>query len=54
MKGSIIMSFKEIDSKELKFNPFTKISKDWMLITAGDKDKFNTMTASWGSLGELW
>jgi flavin reductase (DIM6/NTAB) family NADH-FMN oxidoreductase RutF len=25
-----------------------------MLITAGDKDHFNTMTAAWGGLGFLW
>ena len=25
-----------------------------MLITAGDAEKHNTMTASWGGVGELW
>ena len=25
-----------------------------MLITAGMPDHFNTMTASWGRMGELW
>ncbi len=35
-------------------NPFTKIGSDWMLITAGDKEKANTMTASWGGFGVLW
>ena len=28
--------------------------KKWALLTAGDKDKFNTMTISWGGLGTLW
>ncbi|MFL0252209.1 flavin reductase [Clostridium neuense] len=46
--------FKEIDIKELQFNPFTKINNEWMLITAGTKEKFNTMTASWGGFGILW
>lgn len=46
--------FKEINIKDLKFSPFEKIGKEWMLITAGNKDKFNTMTASWGGLGVLW
>ena len=41
-----------IDSIEL--NPFTKIGKEWALVTAGDKNKFNTMTVSWGGLGVLW
>lgn len=37
-----------------KENPFELIGQQWMLITAGDKDSFNTMTASWGGLGWLW
>lgn len=48
------MSFKEIKVTELEFNPFTKISKQWMLITAGNEEKANTMTASWGSVGFIW
>lgn len=48
------MNFKEINCEELKFNPFTKIGKEWMLITAGTEEKYNTMTASWGGLGVLW
>ena len=48
------MSFKEIKPEELNFNPFTRIGSDWMLLTAGTEDKFNTMTASWGGLGHLW
>lgn len=47
-------NFKEISPKDLTLNPFVKIGKEWMLITAGDEDKFNTMTASWGGLGVLW
>lgn len=30
------------------------IGKQWMLITAGPTDSFNTMTASWGGIGWLW
>ena len=37
-----------------KENPFKLIGEQWMLITAGDKESFNTMTASWGGLGWLW
>ena len=37
-----------------KENPFELIGQQWMLITAGDKRSFNTMTASWGGLGWLW
>ena len=45
---------KEMEIKELSFNPFELIGQDWMLITAGDREKHNTMTASWGGLGVLW
>ena len=48
------MSFKKIDLSQLSFDPFTKIGKEWMLLTAGNKEKFNTMTASWGQMGVLW
>ncbi len=33
---------------------FSQFDKKWALLTAGDKDKFNTMTISWGGLGTLW
>ena len=28
--------------------------KKWALLTAGDTEKFNTMTVSWGGLGTIW
>jgi flavin reductase (DIM6/NTAB) family NADH-FMN oxidoreductase RutF len=47
--------FKEINITNLEdLNPISKISKEWMLITAGDQEKYNTMTASWGNLGYIW
>ena len=46
--------FQKVDPKELDFNVFSAIGDQWMLITAGTKDKCNTMTASWGGLGILW
>ncbi len=46
---------REIDVKELQLNPMTLIAKEWMLITAGTKERgYNTMTASWGHLGSIW
>ena len=38
----------------LELNPFTKIGKEWALVTAGSKQKCNTMTVSWGGLGVIW
>lgn len=48
------MCFQEVEIATLKLNPFEKISKQWMLITAGDEEKSNTMTASWGGVGIMW
>ena len=50
----MIMSYRKIDLKDLTLNPFTRIGKDWLLITAGTKERYNTMTASWGGVGVLW
>lgn len=33
---------------------FQLIGKEWMLVTAGTMEGFNTMTASWGGIGWLW
>ncbi len=46
--------FKETRPEQLSDNCFQLIGQDWMLITAGPPEKFNTMTASWGTLGILW
>ena len=46
--------FKQIDFDYFKINPFEKIGKEWMAITAKNENKVNTMTASWGGLGVMW
>ena len=38
----------------LEINPFTKIANEWMLVAAGNQEKVNALTASWGGLGVLW
>ena len=48
------MSFIEIKPEELSGNSFKMIGSDWMLVSAADGEKFNTMTASWGGVGVLW
>jgi flavin reductase (DIM6/NTAB) family NADH-FMN oxidoreductase RutF len=46
--------FIEINPDGLPDNVFKAIGKEWMLITVGDTQHFNTMTASWGGWGILW
>lgn len=45
---------KEISARELQGNFIKMLSEDWALLTAGTIDNFNTMTVSWGGIGELW
>jgi flavin reductase (DIM6/NTAB) family NADH-FMN oxidoreductase RutF len=55
MKGVAMASeFLKIDPYKLKDNVFKLIDQDWMLVTAGTLERWNTMTASWGGLGVLW
>lgn len=39
---------------DFRGSPIERVSKDWMLITAGTKSDYNSMTASWGSFGYMW
>lgn len=44
----------KIEAKDLEENAVKLIGDDWMLVSAGTEDKYNTMTASWGGMGYLW
>jgi len=46
--------FKEIKATEIKGNIIKKISEEWMLVSAGNEEGYNMMTASWGFMGEMW
>lgn len=47
-------TFQPMTADMMEFDPFTKIGKEWALLTAGSKEKANTMTISWGGVGILW
>jgi len=46
--------FREINIRQLDQNAVQMIAERWLLITAGDQDRYNMMTGSWGALGEMW
>ena len=48
------MFFKKMDLSDLQCNPFDMIGKTWYLLTSGTPEDYNTMTASWGAMGEMW
>ena len=45
--------YRSIPPKDLGENPIRLLGEDWMIITAGTPEKFNSMTAGWGGLG-IW
>lgn len=47
-------TFQPFPIDKLEMNPFTKIGKEWALVSSGNKNKYNTMTVSWGGVGVLW
>jgi flavin reductase (DIM6/NTAB) family NADH-FMN oxidoreductase RutF len=46
--------FQKIEPQEINQNPFHLIDDDWFLLSAGNLEAFNAMTASWGGVGILW
>ena len=48
------LEYKRIEPMAIEGNLIRQIASDWMLVTAGNKQKFNTMTANWGGAGYLW
>ncbi len=46
--------FRDLCLRDFKENVIEIISKEYMLITAGNKEGYNMMTASWGFMGEMW
>lgn len=43
-----------MDLKKFNLAPFYSIDQEWAVLTAGEKEKFNSMTISWGGFGTLW
>ena len=43
-----------MDLKNFNLAPLYAIDQEWAVLTAGEKEKFNAMTISWGGLGTIW
>ena len=50
----MIMIFKTVDPRSIKDNLIKTLAEEWALITAGNGENYNMMTASWGFFGEMW
>ncbi|MGD9976724.1 MAG: flavin reductase [Bacteroidales bacterium] len=51
---SYLENYSRISPFDLTENIFYSLNNKWMLIAAGNREKLNTMTASWGGFGILW
>ena len=40
--------------EEKEYKVFEMFRKQWALVTAGNKEHFNSCTVGWGSLGTIW
>ncbi len=47
-------TFQPMKTSSFECNPFKKFADEYALISAGSKEKYNTMTVSWGGMGQLW
>ena len=47
------MPYEPIDIRNTE-NPVKLIAGDWALLSAGTTEDWNTMTVSWGAVGEIW
>ena len=45
---------KEIGIRDIKISAPELFDGCWALVTAGDEKAFNSMTVSWGAMGEMW
>ena len=52
--GEALQGYKRIAPDKIPGNFIKMLSEDWMLITAGNDQQFNPMTASWGGIGYLY
>lgn len=44
----------KVDYSQLELNPFLVFSEDTFLLSAGENDDWNTMTAGWGGFGSVF
>lgn len=47
------MPYERIDIRQTE-NPVKLIADNWALLSAGTAQDWNTMTVSWGAVGEIW
>ncbi|MCL2445696.1 MAG: flavin reductase [Oscillospiraceae bacterium] len=47
------MPFQPVNIRDTK-HPVKLIADDWALLSAGTPEHWNTMTISWGGVGEIW
>ena len=51
---ALLQGYKQLSPDKIPGNIIKMLNEDWMIITAGNDEKFNMMTAGWGGIGVLY
>lgn len=54
LKNENLRMLRKVSPYKIEENFIDLIGKQWMLVTAGNANSFNSLTASWGGVGKLW
>lgn len=54
LSPEVLDGYRQISADKIPGNIIKMLGENWMLITAGNKEHFNMMTASWGGIGRLY
>lgn len=54
MAQQTMEGWKKIDATEIQCRPVNLFANQWMALAMGNKEKMNSMTIAWGTIGELW
>lgn len=46
--------WEKMDPMDLELKPIKAFARDWMALATGNQKSMNSMTISWGTIGELW
>lgn len=51
---SLAIGWKKVNPVDIEMKPIGAFAQDWMALAMGNSKSYNSMTISWGSIGELW
>jgi len=49
-----VPTWEKMDPMALEMKPIKAFARDWMALATGNQKSMNSMTISWGTIGQLW